>query len=55
MIAAFFMSWRDERGALRMQPLAACSMAGAWCDAFNVAEAKGWDVRCSFAVARAAA
>lgn len=53
--SAFVMTWRDESGALRMQPLAACSMAGAWCDAFNVAESKGWEPCCRFAVGRAGA
>lgn len=55
MSAAFVMTWIDASGVQCSQPLAARSMAAAWCAAFNVAEAKGWDVRCSFAVLRAGA
>ena len=55
MSAAFVMTWRDESGELRMQPLAARSMAGAWCAAFSVAEAKGWEPCCRFAVGRTGA
>ena len=53
---AFVMTYREQGGtrggALRMQPLLACSMAEAWTRAFEVAEALGCGPLCGFAVRR---
>lgn len=55
MNGAFVMTWRDASGALRMQPLAARTLAAAWDVAFGVAESLGWDAACSFGIGRAGA
>lgn len=55
MSAAFVMTWRDSDGELRMLSLAARTLAAAWDAAFSVAEGKGWDACCRFAVGRAGA
>ena len=49
----FVMTWR-EAGELRMQPLAARTLAAAWNVAFSVAECKGWNC-CSFGLVRVGA
>ena len=50
-MSTFVMTYRTA-GKLRAQPLLACSLAEAWAQAFEVAEALGCGPLCGFAVRR---